>query len=78
MMKNFGQTLVWMKSLDMTCVNAWILHRRINKDSQLRLIDFKLELADTLLTQNTCPYADYQIVKITSPKTKYSYRTTKG
>ena len=38
--------------LDMTCVNAWILHRRINKDSQMRLIDFKLEVADTLFSYN--------------------------
>ena len=62
-MKNFGQTLVWMKSrkwtyrlffnfLDMTCVNAWILHRRINKDFQMRLIDFKLKVADTLFLYN--------------------------
>lgn len=38
--------------LDMTCINAWILYKRIYQDQaktkNLRLIDFKLEVADSL------------------------------
>lgn len=38
--------------LDMTCINAWILYNRINQPQagikNLRLIDFKLEVADSL------------------------------
>lgn len=40
--------------LDMTAVNAWILHKRINKGrreyKQMRLIDFKLEVADVMFS----------------------------
>lgn len=45
-------TRMFYHLLDMTCVNAWILYKRINNDStdvkNLRLIDFKLEVADSL------------------------------
>lgn len=40
--------------LDMTVVNSWLLYKRINKTRQgfkpMRLIDFKLEIADTLFS----------------------------
>ncbi|XP_036340573.1 piggyBac transposable element-derived protein 3-like [Rhagoletis pomonella] len=38
--------------LDLTCATSWILYKRINKDrpeyKDIRLIDFKLQLADSL------------------------------
>ena len=39
--------------LDMTCINAWILYRRIHNDKKsqsMRLIDFKLEIADVMFS----------------------------
>lgn len=42
--------------LDMTSVNAWILYRRINNHRQaasMRLIDFKLEVADVLFSSSS-------------------------
>lgn len=48
---------VFYHLLDMTVVNAWLLYKRINSDrpgfKPMRLIDFKLEIADTLFTLNT-------------------------
>ena len=41
--------------LDMTCLNAWVLYKQIHKGTQrenIRLVDFKLELADTLFSYN--------------------------
>lgn len=49
-------TRMFYHLLDMTCVNAWILYRRINKDKQgpvMRLVDFKLEVADALFSYKT-------------------------
>lgn len=45
---------VFYHLLDMTVVNSWLLYKRINKNRQgfkaMRLIDFKLEIADTLFS----------------------------
>lgn len=48
---------VFYHLLDMTCINAWLLYKRINKGrpgfKELRLVDFKLEVADALFSFNT-------------------------